>query len=83
MAYSGGEVKSFKELTTALGGVKSPVLLIEGIRALPDTDRAMVVAMGRMLAERMPGVTFRSGSADGTDTAFSEGVTAVAADRME
>lgn len=39
--------------------------------------------MGRMLAERLPGVRFRSGNAEGTDTAFAEGVTAIAPARME
>jgi len=43
----------------------------------------MVIAAGRLLAERLTYVTFRSGNANGTDTAFAEEITAVAPDRME
>ena len=62
---------------------EAPVVLLEGIRALPEEDRAKVVAAGRELAEQMPGVLFRSGNAEGTDTAFAEGVTAVDPARMQ
>ena len=60
-----------------------PVLLLEGIRARPEADRFRVVAMGRMLAQRLPDVRFRSGNAEGTDTDFAEGVAAVDPGRME
>jgi hypothetical protein len=83
MQYSTGQIERFQDLAAVLRNVERPVLLVEGIRALPEADREMVIAVGRMLAERLPDVAFRSGNADGTDTAFSEGVTAVAPDRME
>ncbi len=39
--------------------------------------------MGRLLVERLPGVFFRSGNAEGSDMAFAEGVTGVDPARME
>lgn len=71
------------DLAAVLAHVARPVVLLEGIRALPDVDRPGVVALGRLLAVRLPGVVFRSGNAEGTDTAFGEGVTAVDPTRME
>lgn len=71
------------DLERVLGLSDAPVLLLEGIRALPEADRASVVAMGRMLAQSLPHVRFRSGNAEGTDTAFAEGVTSVDPARME
>jgi hypothetical protein len=65
------------------GARENPVVLLEGIRALPAEDWDRVVAMGRTLAERMPNVIFRSGNAEGTDTAFAQGVTAVDSARMQ
>ncbi len=71
------------DLAAVLAKVPRPVVLLEGIRALPAADRAAVVALGRLLAVLLPGSVFRSGNADGTDTAFAEGVTAVDPIRME
>ncbi len=71
------------DLAAVLANVARPVVLLEGIRALPDADRTAVVAVGRLLADRLPGVVFRSGNAEGTDTAFAEGVTVVDPARME
>jgi hypothetical protein len=42
-----------------------------------------LTALGRLLAGHLPSVRFRSGNAVGTDTAFAEGVAAVAPERME
>lgn len=83
MTYSDERIKRLEDLEGILRAVARPVLLLEGTRALPEADLVMVTAVGRILAERLPGVTFRSGNADGTDTAFSIGVTSVAPDRME
>ncbi len=77
------EMMSMAALVDVLSQTAKPVLLLEGIRALPSSDRAAVVSLGRVLAEIMPGVVFRSGNADGTDTAFAEGVTSVDPTRME
>lgn len=83
MTYSDERIRRLEDLEGILRAADRPVLLVEGIRALPEADRAMVSAAGRWLAERLPGVTFRSGNADGTDTAFSAGITDLAPDRME
>jgi hypothetical protein len=83
MAYHPERIESFEDLAAVLRDAEKPVLLVEGIRALPGADRDAVVAFGGMLAQRLPGVMFRSGNAAGTDSAFSEGVSAVAPDRME
>ena len=77
------QIESLEKLASVLAGANRPVVLVEGIRALPEADHAMVVAFGRWLAERLPGGTFRSGNAEGTDTAFSEGVTSVDPARMQ
>jgi len=59
------------------------VLLVEGIRKLPTEDHALLVKTGTWLAKQLPSVKFRSGNADGSDTAFAEGVCAVDPKRME
>ncbi len=81
--YQAHEIRKLADLVAVLAKHEWPVLLVEGIRALPDADRAAVVGTGRLLAERLPGVVFRSGNAEGSDTAFAEGVTAVDPTRME
>ncbi len=81
--YQAHEIRKLADLVAVLAKHERPVLLVEGIRALPDEDRAAVVGMGRLLAERLPGCVFRSGNAEGSDTAFAEGVTAVNPTRME
>jgi hypothetical protein len=77
------EIRTLSDLAGVLARAKRPVLLVEGIRALPDGDRGAVVAMGRMLAMRLPQAVFRSGNAEGADSAFAEGVCAVDPGRME
>lgn len=81
--YHTGNHLSLADLERMLANSAAPVLLLEGTRALPSADRANVVALGRLLAQRMPRVRFRSGNAEGTDTAFAEGVASVAPERME
>ncbi len=60
-----------------------PVVLLEGMRALPDSDREKLVTVGRFLAEKFPSARFRTGNAAGTDEAFAEGVAFVDATRLE
>jgi len=81
--YQASGIVTVADLAAVLANVARPVVLLEGIRALPDADRAAVVALGRLLAVELPGVVFRSGNAEGTDTAFAEGVTSVDPARME
>lgn len=81
--YQANGIATLADLGAVLAQHLRPVLLVEGTRALPEADRNTVVAVGRMLAERLPGVVFRSGNAEGSDTAFAEGVAAVDPTRME
>jgi len=60
-----------------------PVILVEGIRALPEADRPMVVACGVWLARTFPQAVFRTGNADGTDAAFAEGIAQVDPTRLQ
>ena len=60
-----------------------PVVLIEGRRALPDGVAEQLEGVGTYLAGRYANVIFRSGNAEGSDTAFSLGVVAVDPSRME
>jgi hypothetical protein len=81
--YQANGIVTLADMVAVLARHLRPVLLLEGIRALPEADRAKVIAVGRMLAERLPDAVFRSGNAEGSDTAFAEGVVAVDPTRME
>lgn len=71
------------EFTRSMNGKKHPVILVEGVRALPEADRAIVVACGVWLARTFPHAVFRTGNADGTDTAFAEGIVQVDPTRLQ
>ena len=60
-----------------------PVILVEGIRALPEVDRPAVIACGVWLARTFPHAIFRTGNADGTDTAFAKGIGQVDSTRLQ
>lgn len=77
------KISSFQDLEAVLRSAERPVLLVEGIRALPDCALDAVAATGRWLAQRLPTTTFRSGNAEGTDTALAGGVTSISPERME
>lgn len=83
ITYQTDAIRTLKRLCELLNAAPAPVLLLEGIRKLPVTDQPALVALGRLLAQRLPRVRFRSGNAKGTDTAFAEGVVSVAPERME
>ncbi len=71
------------QLPPDLLGEGAPVILIEGRRNLPEGMAARLQAVGTWLAEAYPGALFRSGNAEGSDTAFTEGVTAIDPTRMQ
>jgi hypothetical protein len=71
------------ELDALIAGSPSPVIILEGRRGIPADFYARAVAVGRFLAERYPGARFRSGNAEGSDEAFSEGVAAVDPGRLQ
>lgn len=70
-------------LQALLSAHSCPVVLLEGIRALPAADRPALVAFGARLARDFPQALFRSGHAEGTDEAFAEGVAQVAPSRLQ
>lgn len=61
----------------------SPVVLIEGMRNLPEADRAILMGFGEWLVETYPHAIFRTGNAKGSDEAFASGVRAVAPARLQ
>ena len=60
-----------------------PVVLVEGRRALPEGAAGQLRDTGIWLACRFPNAIFRSGNAEGSDTAFAEGVTSADPARMQ
>ena len=74
------EVQALREL---LGGMDAPVVLLEGTRQVPETDKAKLSALGAFLAKQLPTAVFRSGNADGSDTLFARGVESVDPTRMQ
>ncbi len=59
------------------------VLLTEGRRNIPSADAGRLFECGKWLAEKLPKVLFRSGNAEGSDTAFARGITAADPSRMQ
>jgi hypothetical protein len=81
--YHADRWKSVAELRAFLDTTQNPVVLLEGTRQLSEADAVHLVALGRKLATELPTVTFRTGNATGSDTAFAEGVAAVDARRLQ
>jgi hypothetical protein len=81
--YQTNRLKSVAELKTILETAQNPVVLLEGTRQLSEAESAPLVALGRRLATELPAVTFRTGNATGSDTAFAQGVAAVDASRLQ
>jgi hypothetical protein len=71
------------EFTTIVQATPEAVVLLEGRRSIPYHDAALATHTARMLMERFPNLRFRSGNAEGTDQAFSEGVAQVAPWRLQ
>lgn len=61
----------------------SPVILLEGRRSIPPPEAMQAARLARFLAEQFPQARFRSGNAEGSDAAFSEGVALVDPQRLE
>lgn len=66
-----------------LDAFETPVVLLEGTRALPEAAAPRLAALAERLARRCPSARFRTGNAPGSDTAFAEGVARVDASRLE
>lgn len=74
---------TLSEFTTIAEASPEAVILLEGRRSIPDQDAALATLTARKLVERFPHLRFRSGNAEGSDQAFSEGVAQVAAWRLQ
>ncbi len=83
LGYGSKEINDLASLDELIGAVATPVILVEGIRALPDEHLESVKECGTMLAKRYPKAIFRTGNAPGTDAAFAEGVAAISPDRLQ
>jgi hypothetical protein len=59
------------------------VVLLEGRRSIPPEDYKQATELARHLATNFPHLRFRSGNAEGSDQAFSEGVAQVDAGRLQ
>jgi len=59
------------------------VVLLEGKRDVPDTEKERLIALGRLLAEQTTFILFRSGNAAGADFYFSQGVSEINPDRLQ
>lgn len=62
---------------------QNAIILLEGKRTVIEKDKEKLIQMGRILAQKLPLATFRSGNADGADFYFSQGVLAVAPERLQ
>ncbi|PQJ74760.1 hypothetical protein [Polaribacter gangjinensis] len=59
------------------------IILLEGKRNVPEKDKIKLIEIGKLLAEKMPHATFRSGNADGSDYFFSQGVACVSPKQLQ
>ena len=62
---------------------QKPVVLLEGRRSIPVDEYDRATAVAAFLAARFPKALFRSGNATGSDEAFSKGIVAVNATRLQ
>ena len=60
-----------------------PIILVEGIRSLPEGDRHCLVELSERLAKELPDAIFRTGNAEGSDEAFAEGIKKVDPARLQ
>jgi hypothetical protein len=74
---------TYDQFNTIVLASKRPVILVEGIRDLPEQDAGLLTGFASWLAETYPHDIFRTENADGSDTAFARGVAAVDPTRLE
>jgi hypothetical protein len=76
-------IMTLTEFTAIVQATPEPVVLLEGRRSIPDHDAALASHTAGMLVKRFPELRFRSGNAQGTDQAFSEGIAQLAPWRLQ
>ena len=73
----------FSEFKQLIEAQPDGVVLLEGRRAIPEEDATRATRLAAMLAEMFPRLRFRSGNAEGSDKAFSDGVARVDPERLQ
>lgn len=74
---------TYAEFKSLAAEAPDGVVLLEGRRAIPDDDARKAESLARHLAIEFPRLRFRSGNATGADDAFSRGIAAVDASRLQ
>ena len=74
---------TFTDFSNLIAGRPDGIVLLEGRRSISPEDYERAAALGRHLATMFPLLRFRSGNAEGSDKAFSEGVAQVDASRLQ
>lgn len=73
----------FSEFVAHMKALKTPVILLHGIRKLPRSQREILSEVASMMASRLPKATFRTGNAPGAETAFQEGLAEIDPQRLQ
>ncbi|MDA0767952.1 MAG: hypothetical protein O3A92_14165 [Verrucomicrobia bacterium] len=74
---------TYPEFTALLMASARPVILLEGRRSISSSDFRRAHTTARHLAEAFPHALFRSGNADGSDQAFTDGIATVDPSRLQ
>jgi hypothetical protein len=74
---------TFTEFAAIVETQPDAVVLLEGRRAIPVNDASAARHIASHLARTFPELRFRSGNAEGSDYAFSEGVASVDPSRLQ
>lgn len=74
---------TFLEFSALVDEQPDGVVLLEGRRSIPTYYAEAASRVAVMLAQHFPKLRFRSGNADGADTAFSNGIAQVDASRLQ
>jgi hypothetical protein len=74
---------NFKEVAALVSMQPDGVVLLEGRRSISADDAGAAKRCAILLARGFPRLRFRSGNADGSDDAFSQGVAEVDASRLQ
>ena len=83
MTGSRNSLETLDALAALIEITQKPVVLLEGRRSIPVDEYDRATAVAAFLAARFPKALFRSGNATGSDEAFSKGIVAVDATRLQ
>jgi hypothetical protein len=75
--------RGFARFHEILSTAKSPVVLLEGSRNVPDAVALVMERLAAHLMKMFPTLIARSGNAEGSDTAWACGVNRVAPERLQ